>query len=131
VAVEGVEDEEAVVARGREQTARQRKVMGCLQMTSNTALTDLIRATMRTMSRIPILPYPPEQNLVATSQNLHNSFQQYLVQLAVQRRRDHIGEIQSRRCAKHVIEVTVHQIIKWYFAMAVVVHIISIVMIHQ
>jgi len=100
-------------------------------MISNTALTDLIRATMRTMSRIPILPYQPEQNLAATSQNLRNSSQQYLVQLAAQRRRDHIGEIQSRHCAKHVIEVTVHQTIKWYFAMDVVVHIISIAMIRQ
>jgi hypothetical protein len=131
VVVGGVVDEEVVVARGRDLTARQRRAMECLQTTSNTVLTDLIKATMKTTSQIPILPYPPKQNLAVTSLNLHNSSQQLPVQPVAQRRKDHIGGIQSQPYAKHVIEVTVHQTIKWCFAMAVVVHIISIAIIRQ
>jgi hypothetical protein len=126
-----VVDEEVVVVRGREQTVRQKRAMGCLQMTSNMAQTDLIKKKMRMMSQILILLYLLGQSLAAISLNLHNSSQQYQVQLAVRRRRDHIEEIQSRRCAKHVIEVIALQTIKWYFATVVVAHIISIAMIHQ
>lgn len=131
VAEGGVAGKEAVAVRGREQKAKQRRVMGCLQMTSNTAQMNLIGTTMKKMYQILIHHYPLEQSLVATSLNLHNSSQQYLVQLVAQRRKDHTEEIQSQHYAKHVIEVTAPQTTKWCFATAVVARIINIAIIHQ